>query len=74
MEEIDRLAHHMRRFEYVDADDTLESRLKRAGFDQDDRKVRLFARLFEEIQDLPRVDALVAQDAPAGLLVAHARG
>ncbi|MCG6921596.1 MAG: error-prone DNA polymerase [Acidobacteria bacterium] len=54
MEEIDRLAHHMRRFEYVDADDTLESRLKRAGFDQDDRKVRLFARLFEEIQDLPR--------------------
>ncbi len=54
MEEIDRLAHHMRRFEYVDSDDTLERRLERAGLDRDDRKVRLFARLFEEIQDLPR--------------------
>ena len=30
-EEIDRLARHMRRFEYVDPDDTLESRLARAG-------------------------------------------
>jgi error-prone DNA polymerase len=53
-EEIDRLAHYMRRFEYVDPDDTLERRLERAGFDREDRRVRLFARLFEEIQDLPR--------------------
>jgi len=53
-EEIDRLAHHMRRFEYVDSGDTLESRLKRAGLDQNDRQVHLFARLFQEIQDLPR--------------------
>jgi error-prone DNA polymerase len=53
-EEIDRLAHHMRRFEYVDPDDTLDARLERAGLDRDDRQVRLFARLFEEMQDLPR--------------------
>jgi error-prone DNA polymerase len=54
LEEIDRLAHHMRRFEYVDDGDTLDARLKRAGLDRDDRQVRLFARLFDEIQDLPR--------------------
>ena len=54
MEEIDRLASHMRSFEYVDPQDTLESRLSRAGFDRGDRRVSLFARLFEEIQDLPR--------------------
>jgi len=53
-EEIDRLAHHMRRFEYVDEDDTLDARLERAGLDRDDRQVRLFARLLDEIQDLPR--------------------
>ena len=53
-EEIDRLAHHMRRFEYVDSGDTLDARLERAGLDRDDHQVRLFARLFEEIQDLPR--------------------
>jgi len=53
-EEIDRLGQHLRRFEYVDPDDTLEARLARAGFDQQDRRVRLFARLFGEIQDLPR--------------------
>ncbi len=53
-EEIDHLARYMRRFEYVDADDTLEKRLVRAGIDAGDRRIRLFARLFEEIQDLPR--------------------
>jgi len=54
LEEIERLSRYMRRFEYVDPDDTLESRLKRAGLDEQDRRIRLFARLFEEIQDLPR--------------------
>ncbi len=54
LEEIDRLAHHMRRFEYVDPGDILDVRLERAGLDRGDRQVRLFARLFEEIQDLPR--------------------
>jgi error-prone DNA polymerase len=53
-DEIDRLAQHMRRFEFVDADDTLEKRLERAGLDRGDRRIALFARLFEEIQDLPR--------------------
>ncbi len=53
-EEIDHLARYMRRFEYVDTDDTLEKRLSRAGIDAGDRRIRLFARLFEEIQDLPR--------------------
>ena len=53
-EEIDRLARHMRRFEWVDPRDTLEMRLERAGLDKHDARIRLFARLFEEIQDLPR--------------------
>ncbi len=52
--EIDRLAAQMRRFEYLDPDDTLAARLERAGIDGSDRRLRLFARLFEEIQDLPR--------------------
>ncbi len=52
--EIDRLAQQMRRFEYADPDDTLEARLERAGIDKGDRRMRLFARLFTEIQDLPR--------------------
>jgi error-prone DNA polymerase len=54
MDEIDRLAQHMRRFEFVDADDTLDRRLERAGLDRGDRRIALFARLFREIQDLPR--------------------
>jgi error-prone DNA polymerase len=53
-EEIDRLARYMRRFEFVDPDDTLEKRLRTAGFDEGDRTIALFARLFQEIQDLPR--------------------
>jgi len=54
LEEIDRLARYMRRFEYRDPDDDLAQRLERAGFDREDRRIRLFARLFQEIQDLPR--------------------
>jgi len=53
-EEIDRLSRHMRRFEWVDPKDTLARRLEGAGLDSEDRRIRLFARLFEEIQDLPR--------------------
>ncbi|HET8647735.1 MAG TPA: error-prone DNA polymerase, partial [Vicinamibacteria bacterium] len=52
--EIDRLARFMRRFEYVDPDDTLPRQLAEAGFPPDDRRLRLFARLVQEIQDLPR--------------------
>jgi error-prone DNA polymerase len=53
-EEIDNLSRYMRRFEYVDPDDTLEKRLVRAGIDAKDQRIRVFARLFDEIQDLPR--------------------
>jgi error-prone DNA polymerase len=53
-EEIDRLSHFMRRFEYQDPGDTLERRLGRAGFDAGDARLQLFSRLFHEIQDLPR--------------------
>ncbi len=52
--ELDRLGRFLRRFEYVDAHDTLDHRLKEARFDPDDPRVKLFARLFLEIQDLPR--------------------
>ena len=38
----------------MDPNDTLESRLARAGWGAGDRRVALFARLFQEIQDLPR--------------------
>jgi error-prone DNA polymerase len=54
VDEIDRLSRHLRRFEYVDPEDTLGHRLVKAGFDGDDPRVQLFARLFREIQDLPR--------------------
>jgi len=53
-DDIDHLSRFMRRFEYVDPKDTVERRLGEAGFDRGDRRVRLFARLFDEIQDLPR--------------------
>jgi error-prone DNA polymerase len=53
-EEIERLSHFMRRFEYQDPGDTLERRLGRAGFDEGDSRIQLFSRLFHEIQDLPR--------------------
>jgi error-prone DNA polymerase len=52
--EIDRLARFTRRFEFQDADDTLAKRLGEAGFDKHDRRIHHFARLVQEIQDLPR--------------------
>ncbi len=54
LQEIDHLSRFMRRFEYLDKEDTLDRRLAEASFDRDDPRVRLFARLFDEIQDLPR--------------------
>jgi len=68
-DELDRLGQHLRRFEYVDPDDTLEARLARAGWGQADQRVRLFARLFGEIQDLPRH---LGQHS-GGMVVAHGR-
>jgi error-prone DNA polymerase len=52
--EVDKLSRFMRRFEYVDPDDTLPRQLAEAGFPIDDRRVKLFARLVQEVQDLPR--------------------
>jgi error-prone DNA polymerase len=52
--DIDRLARFTRRFEFVDPDDTLEKRLGEAGLDEYDPRLKHFARLFHEIQDLPR--------------------
>jgi error-prone DNA polymerase len=53
-DEIDQLSKLMRRFEWRDPNDTLERRLGRAGLDHQDQRVSHFARLFREIQDLPR--------------------
>jgi error-prone DNA polymerase len=53
-EDTGRLSKFMRQFEYVDADDDLHKKLVQAGYDVADRRVRLFASLFAEIQDLPR--------------------
>ncbi len=52
--EVGRLAGFLSRFEYADDNDTLARCLERAGWDTGDRRVKLFARLFDEIQDLPR--------------------
>ncbi|MBI3932800.1 MAG: error-prone DNA polymerase [Acidobacteria bacterium] len=52
--DIDRLSRYLRRFEYRDPSDNFARHLGEAGFDGADRRVRLFARLWEEIQDLPR--------------------
>jgi error-prone DNA polymerase len=52
--EVDRLAKTLRPFEYVDPKDSVQKKLAENGFDWDDRRVQLFARLIGEIQDLPR--------------------
>jgi error-prone DNA polymerase len=44
----------LRPFEYVDPGDTLESRMREAGLDPGDRRLRTLASLFAQIQDLPR--------------------
>jgi error-prone DNA polymerase len=38
----------------LEAPDAAEARIREAGLDPDDRRVRRFARLWREIQDLPR--------------------
>ncbi len=52
--QIDRLAKVMHGFEFVDAADTLPRQLLSVGLDLHDDRVRHFARLWNEIQDLPR--------------------
>jgi len=52
--EVDRLSKTLRPFEYVDPNDSVQKKLVENGFDWDDRRVQLFARLIGEIRDLPR--------------------
>ncbi len=51
---IDRLAKVMNQFEFVDPADTIGRNLAAAGFDPGDRRVQHFARLWYQMQDLPR--------------------
>jgi error-prone DNA polymerase len=51
---IDRLARLMSQFEFVDPAETLGRHLREAGLDPDDRRYQLFAKLWTEMQDLPR--------------------
>ncbi len=52
--QIDRLAKVMGHFEFRDANDALPKHLATVGLDLDSDRVRLFARLWHEMQDLPR--------------------
>ena len=51
---IDRLSKLMSRFEFVDPEETIGHHLRDAGLDPDNPRYRLFARLWTEMQDLPR--------------------
>ena len=52
--QVDRLAKVMNNFEFTDPADTLPRHLASVGLDLSSDRVRLFARLWGEIQDLPR--------------------
>ncbi len=52
--QIDRLAKVMNQYEFVDPSDTLSRNLADAGLAKDDERVRHFARLWQQMQDLPR--------------------
>jgi error-prone DNA polymerase len=52
--QVDRLAKVMNHFEFVDPADTLPRHLASVGLDLNSDRVRLFARLWNEMQDLPR--------------------
>jgi error-prone DNA polymerase len=52
--QVDRLAKVMNHFEFVDASETLSRHLSSVGLDLNARRVRLFAKLWQEMQDLPR--------------------
>jgi error-prone DNA polymerase len=51
---VDNVSRQMRRFEWHDTKDTFDARLERAGVDRSDLRLKVFARLFHDIQDLPR--------------------
>jgi len=52
--EVDRLAKIMNQFEFTDPAETLPRHLSAVGLDLRSDRVRLFARLWGEMQDLPR--------------------
>ena len=52
--QIDRLAKVMNNFEFIDPAETLPRHLASVGLDVQTARVRLFARLWAEMQDLPR--------------------
>ncbi len=52
--QVDRLAKVMNHFEFVDAGDTLPRHLASVGLDLNTNRVRLFAKLWREMLDLPR--------------------
>ncbi len=51
---VEDVSRQMRRFEWHDTKDTFDARLERAGVDRSDLRLKVFARLFHDIQDLPR--------------------
>jgi error-prone DNA polymerase len=53
-DEIDRLAKLMSQFEFIDPADTITRHLREADLNPDDRRYQQFARLWREMQDLPR--------------------
>jgi len=52
--QVDRLARVMNNFEFVDPGDSLPRQMSAVGLDPQSDRVRLFARLWGEMQDLPR--------------------
>ena len=52
--QIDRLAKVMHQFEYIDPDETLSNKLAEVGMAGDEPRVRHFAELWRQMQDLPR--------------------
>ena len=53
-DEMDRLARLMGQFEFVDPEETIARNLRESGLDPDDPRYRQFARLWRDMQDLPR--------------------
>src|SRR6476469_3387987 len=52
--QIDRLARVMHQFEYIDPDETLAAKLAEVGMVANEPRVRHFAELWRQMQDLPR--------------------
>jgi error-prone DNA polymerase len=52
--QVDRLAKVMNNFEFIDPGDSLPRQMSAVGLDLNSDRVRLFARLWGEMQDLPR--------------------